>query len=349
MEQNKDDYAIVVGIDTYPKLDRLRSAHVDASKFAEWLAREDGGNLPHDNIHLVTGPPTVPSTDAETRPEQKDIDEKFTKMGVEVNKRIGRRLYFYFAGHGFSPAFDDLGLLMITADEKHLNRNVGLRMYRHFFHNHYRFDEIVYIMDCCRDASFRDNIQLNPPSFTLDDPPTVLDLQELVALAAANGEKAYAFKNEDDHNELRGVFTQAVLEGLEKADDGLGRVTAASLSRYIRDRVPNLIASQVFTQRPQFLTLPDKPMVFAVRTPDVSTFKVHITVAPKLKGTVSLYNSFGDQLDVRDSCDATRAHPWEVTLSRNIPFYLVVHSAVEAQQAILPVNVTKEPYVVQFK
>src|SRR5262245_49674486 len=98
-----DHYAIAVGIDDYPALRRLRSSARDATRICEWLTAPDGGDLPEANVKLITSPGVLVSDPFQAKPVQDQIDLALRDFGVEQGLRIGARLYFYFAGHGFGP------------------------------------------------------------------------------------------------------------------------------------------------------------------------------------------------------------------------------------------------------
>ena len=49
-----DDYAIVIGISTYPGLTSLEGPGNDVALFMEWLKKKDGGNLHPQNIRTCT-------------------------------------------------------------------------------------------------------------------------------------------------------------------------------------------------------------------------------------------------------------------------------------------------------
>jgi hypothetical protein len=351
MAENKDDYAIVIGIDTYSRLFRLRSAHADAISFARWLTSANGGGLPEENVRILLGPPEPPLDLLEAQPAQRHIDNRFEQMGIERNERIGRRLYFYFAGHGFGPEFDNIGMLLIDASESNLNSNIGLWQYRQFFKNHDLFDEIVYIIDCCRDpAPPTSGLQLRGPSFTLTDKQT--RAQDYVVLAAAYGEKAYAVAS-SDKGERRGLLTRALLEGLEKAHDGLGRITSASVRDYVLHRVPELVEElrevdkRLKNQKPEILALPDPPIVFAT-IPSDQRFKVHIIAGSHPGGNLVLFDGNATRLETKAASAATAEQPWELELPRNSLVYVVEHDTTGQQIPILPRTVVEEPHIVTF-
>ena len=355
--KNVDDYAIVIGIDTYSRLFRLRSAHADASAFAKWLTSEDGGNLPEENIlPIFIGPETPPLDLLNAQPAQRHIDNRLKMLGIENNQRIGRRLYFYFAGHGFGPEFDDVGILMIDATEIDINNNIGLREYRKFFQNHHIFDEVVYIIDCCRDDELDvrglPGLRLNGPSFgILQDKRG--EMRDYVLLAAPYGKKAYAVASEDK-GQRQGLLTRALLQGLKEAHDETGLVTSDTLSKFIRKRVAELVNDpgvdpKLKEQKPQVLYLPDPPIVFSTLPPDPKPkLKVHIIAGPGQNGQLVLYNGDGEEMGRCNAEQATAEHPWEVELLRDAFVYVVEHVPSREQIPILPQSVTTEPHVVRF-
>ena len=56
-----DDWAIVIGITSYPNLGPntkpLQGAHLDAQAFRDWLVEPEGGGVPPDNVRLILWPP----------------------------------------------------------------------------------------------------------------------------------------------------------------------------------------------------------------------------------------------------------------------------------------------------
>ena len=314
MAVNKDDYAIVVGINAYPRLRVLRAALKDASRFAEWLKSPEGGGLPADNVHLIFGPETVPSRLRDAGPMQEDIDDALSRIGVERNVKIGRRLYFYFAGHGFGPSFDDIGMLMAQAGTRLLKRNIGLRPYRIYFHNHALFDELVFIVDCCRDRAI--GVETAGPDFTTIPDGPIGQVLDFIVVAAAYGEKAFEPVN-GPVEEPRGLLTSAVLEGLRDAaaTDASGRFTARSLEAYIKRRVPQLAKDAKLRQEPE-VDPPQREIVFG--TAPIQTMTVRILAPPGLAGDLVLRDDDMAELERRPAAEATKDRPpWEVTVALN--------------------------------
>jgi len=234
---NINDYAIIIGIDNYPQLRPLSSAVSDATRFAEWLVSPEGGGLPQDNVQLILSPSEPPANPYDARPLQHDVDKALARLVGNGGMRVGRRLYFYFAGHGIGPSVDDVGMLLANASLSRLGSNIGLRPYRHFFRQAGLFDELVFIVDCSRDPYL--HVPTVPPSLFVQQNESLANVKELIILAAAYGRRA--FNTITDKGEARGVLTAAVLNGLEgMATDPQGRITSSTLSDYIRRRMPEL-------------------------------------------------------------------------------------------------------------
>ena len=350
MARNSDHYAIVIGIDAYPFLRRLRASGKDAARFQTWLLDEDGGGLLPEHIATFISPATLPDIALSARPIQGEIDDTLMTWGVTQGHHVGSRLYFYFAGHAFGPKFNDVGMLMANAANGRLNSHIGLQPYREYFHEQAPFDEVVFILDCCRDR-----VGLNStrgPELTVNsvDGPAS-PVEDFVVLAAAYGEKAF---QADDTNtgERRGLLTEAVLEGLQgAARDQQGRITASMLRDYVRRRVPELAKlaqlEQNLQQEPE-APPPNKEMVFGpVVPPDL--VRVRIIAPARLSGDLVVRNGTGlGEVARRMAAEATIANaPWEIDLTPN-SLYLVQHTGSGREEILDTRRVKEQPYVFRF-
>ena len=348
----KDQFAIAVGIDTYPSLRPLSSSVSDAISFLDWLTDEEGGNIDPANVKLIRSPIEIVTNRFVARPIQLEIDRALSDFGAEAGQRIGKRLYFYFAGHGFGPAFDDVGMLMATASMSSLDNNIGLRDYRTYFHETGLFDEVVYIIDCCRDSSMDTRlVRTSRPAFAAiavtGRAPRVVDF---IVLAAAYGEKAFAPVDVVD-GERRGILTKAVLEALRgnvKALDPEGRVTAATLQVFVKERVKSLAQDEKLKQDPEIPHNPD----LVLYQQDVSTLnklKVRIIAPPGLTGELIIRDA--NKLDTifarRDANNALEADPWEIDLPR-ITRYEVENPDSDRVVVLDPARAQEEPFVFRF-
>lgn len=345
MSVNNQDFAIVIGIETYPQLPMLGAAESDAVKFAAWLVSPTGGGLPSAQVRMITSPKKQANDPADALPIQRDIDRVLRDWGVKQNKRIGRRLYFYFSGHGVGPTFNDVAMLMADASPQTLRSNIGLQPYLNFFRETGLFDEVVFITDCCRDPT-RADIAM-PPVFTLppkDPPSRVLDV---AVLAAAFGSKAFEVGGTPPE-ERRGILTKALLEALtdRPSVDAQGRVTALTLKRYIIDRVKELAAKQGKDQTPEFLPMADENMVFGVApAPQTPVLNVRVQTPPGFTGRLILRN--GDYSERASHEVTTPGGAWEFVVPRNST-YAVERADNGSHLFIDPHNVKDDPYVIQL-
>lgn len=153
MAQN--DYAVVVGINTYPSLGNLQGPAHDGRDFYEWLYAADGGNVPDANITTIISPdyPNVPAVE-QVQPRIKDVEDAFERIALQLRQsgQQAGRLYLYLAGHGFSKEVDEAALLMAHAVKGvTTNLHIAGRAYANRFSKSSWFREVVLLMDCCRE------------------------------------------------------------------------------------------------------------------------------------------------------------------------------------------------------
>jgi hypothetical protein len=333
-----EDFAIVIGIEGYGQLPPLEGATADATDFARWLV-EVAGLLPDKNhIVLVNSPPTPASSLDQLVPVHSHITAALQQIGVGAalerkKKRIGRRLYFYFSGHGFGPDFRDIGMLMANASTGLLSRNIGLFPYRTFFQDFGLFDEVIYFLDCCRDDARK--VPVNAPEFTISPPqPPPPHTRDFVVMAARWGEQA--FEAAPTPGERRsGLLSKALFEGLgldgpPMATDVLDRVTTTSLWAWLRKRIPELNTRVAVDQTPRAEGEGlDEPMVlgtFPLGAAEAVTLNVTLTMP--LAGTLRVLKTMHDGTSPEhrrlDLANLPAGQPWAVTLRPGF-FYTVEH------------------------
>ena len=347
MAKNPDHYAIVIGIDKYSQLRVLRGSGKDAMQFAIWLKADDGGGLPEENISVITSPPNFPDNPFEARPVAYQIDDALTRLGLTKPGRIGSRLYFYFAGHGFGPTFDDVGMLMANAAEERLGYNIGLRPFRIFLRQSEAFDEIVFILDCCRDPEI--SVDTSKPGITAGFKGPGLQVRDFVLLGADYGGKAFQ-KTDADTGEPRGVLTKALLDGLTKPEgaDGLGRYTAASLTRYVKDAVEAITTDRKLQQQPGVDPNPEPEIVFStIPASQLDNVEVRVSVDPKYTGTLVLKDDNGREITTQPAAGLTKENPWKIFLVRN-RLYLVFHKDANGKGPSQIIDLTQAPNPFEF-
>lgn len=271
---NPEDYAVVIGIDRYAGLPHLKAASRDAARFTEWLLRPDGGGLPEKNVHFIPSI-LVPGDPFQSKPVLQDIEAALWRIGLLQYRRVGRRLYFYFAGHGVGPAFNEVAMLLATAGLGGL-ANVGLTHVQDFFHRAAVFDEIVYILDCCREerVAVCTGLTFNPvPRAGI--PPT----NDFVLLASVY--RGMAYEPFDETNAARrGLMTEALLEGLNGAAgaiDTQGRITSDTVSAYVQRRVRELATQAEVDQQADPPKPASPPIVFRAAQGSFGEFLMRVT------------------------------------------------------------------------
>lgn len=352
MAQNPDHYAIVIGIDLYPQLRPLKAAEEDATKFALWLTQDEGGGLPSRNVKIIKSMSTNANNPYMARPVQAEIDEALGLFGIEKKERIGTRLYFYFSGHGFGPNFVDVGMLMANASINRLGYSLGLLPYRLFFRDNEAFDEIVFILDCCRDP--HGGIEPLKPGFTPYKKGDGTKIQDLVILGAMYGEESYQ-PLITGTKERRGLLTQAVLEGLQepKWADGLGRFTSSSLSYCLRTLLPSLAEEADVDQTPNIdATQLKKEIIFStIPLSKLEIVPAQIIAPPGLKGDLVLVDGFNNEILRTPAATSIAPTGWAINLVRNKWYQLRLEPAPPNPKPNL-IDLTEfngTTYVHQFK
>lgn len=319
------DYAIVVGVN-YPSgsLGGLMGTGNDAVAFMEWLRSPTGGGLRDDNIKPVRSPRRAQRSIRTAKPIQEEIDNALEDIGVGGSQKpIGRRLYFYFSGHGFGRHADEVCMLMAHATRKHLNRNIGLREYRNFFQEHSYFQEVVFVLDCCREPVPPGSGSMpQPPTFTLDPDNPLQVVSDLVVLAAPNGQKSHELVDPKSRKR-RGLFTLALIDVLSGAVgvDAHGRHTGFNLRDNLDARMRTLaspsdgpIAGQRAMVEPRDnlntgLVLTKVPVVAA------NTVSVRIIAPDGARGELSVCEGTTHVIASRRASEARESDPpWLVDL-----------------------------------
>lgn len=226
-----DDFAILVGINTYPHLRCLRGPENDALAFHEWLTSPLGGAVPNKkpNVQLILSSCyAAATTPSAAHPWKDDIYSAFNLLrdiGNGNGGRTGRRLYMFFAGHGISPEneVDEAALLMANAAKDSLSHIPGRGVAQYFRASAY-FDEVVLFMDCCREAWGSTRVQR--PDWEIKN--CGKPVQRFFGFAAPWNHDARETENEimPGRKAVHGVFTAHLLAILRG-----GRMSATTLRR----------------------------------------------------------------------------------------------------------------------
>jgi uncharacterized caspase-like protein len=336
-----DDYAIVIGIQVYPGLDDptdpdhapLQGPENDAKAFAAWLTAADGGAVPPEHVDLILSSAYHPpfASVLQALPVTQDIENAFLKlyMQSEANNketgevRVGRRLYIYMAGHGLGlggPQDSEAGLLMANVIPRAAIYCVPGKSAAQWVAQAGFFDEVVLIMDCCRDQY---PLAPRPLPFLpiTGDLDQVGNVKYFYALGARWARPAREQQMED--GQWHGVFTTALLKGLK---EGLARrsrtsrkITGISLRDFLYHQVPDSAQPDILCGPPEGQC---DSFVF-VELPAQATRPAEVPVIVHLPDTAA-----GQPIQVRRDKDfrvvaSTTATPpvWQVALKPGM--YLV--------------------------
>jgi hypothetical protein len=347
-----DDYAVVIGINNYAKKDTdgfesLTSAVGDATRFIEWLRDASGGNIQETPAEKAAGKrriipilsPAVVNNQLpspmDAKPVKDEIDNALMEFGLDNGNKIGRRLYFYFSGHGLGISSSDVAMMMANAIRAMESRNIGLQPYRVYLQERQLFDEVVFIADCCRNRDTRP-IKLGEPVFVTGKHASP-DVQDVTILAAEYGEPSYAISGG------QGLLTQALLEGL-KGDPGAvdqqGRITSNTLGNFLPKRVRDLAKQNLLTQDPEIDPVPKKAEIIFAHSD--RTVSVKMSAADRITGEIVVCYGSGAEKTRKDADLARQAAPWVLELIDSEVPYLVRTTDQQNMTLLLDLKSVKE-------
>jgi hypothetical protein len=208
------DFALVVGIDHYPRFRPLSGAIDDARRFHTWLCDPDGGRVAPAHARLIV------SRLEPLAPVQDEIDEQLVELLIAARAiGGGRRLYFHFSGHGAmcpSESGEDVALLLAKWSRIMVRLALSTDEYRGALSALGLFDEIAIFLDCCRSVS--DHVIGLPPTFWVAPPEARCATRTFLAYATQPAATAF----EERHAERwEGVFTRRLLAVLRRSPGGI--------------------------------------------------------------------------------------------------------------------------------
>lgn len=298
-----NDFAVVVGINHYRGLADLSGAENDAAAFDEWLRSDTGGAVPGDHIAFLHN-----GANGAEHPRVAEIDDEFEKIhDLLEGDGGGRRLYIFLAGHGFDPEGDDAALLDATATTRRLGDHISGRLYMLWHQKARLFEQVVLIMDCCRDDYRR--VPIRRPPWIHDDARVGPDAARFTGLATRWAQKARERPDPDDNGKMRGLYSRALLGVLNA-----GEVTGEELKRYTMNGLSLLARGGQF-QEPEIHT--DAGFVFSEGAGSPrGTLRLHAS-RERLGHTFRVNDKEGDPMDARVMDDQPWVHP-------DLPFGLYV-------------------------
>ncbi len=239
-ERRYQIWAVVIGIDNYPRIAKLKYAVNDARAFYDLLVRNN--RIPAENIFLVTD-------------DRATLTNLRSTLGTKLKQNAGRddMVIIYFAGHGaterdaMSPDGDGLEkyILPYDADPEDLYATaLPMREISHIL-NRIQSERLVFIADACYSgASGGRTISIGGNRANISDGY----LERITrgkgrVIITASGANEVSVENDTLQH---GVFTYYLVEGLRgRADfDRDGLITVDEAYRYVSDAVPNATSQE---------------------------------------------------------------------------------------------------------
>lgn len=272
---NLEDYAIVIGLTGYPGFTNppanLKGPINDVDSIVKWLLCADGGGVPKKNIkRIVTAKSPVPPV----APRTNDLDEKaflwidkLAKKNADagLGRKVGRRLYVYMSGHGFSPQHRQGCLLTVDAGPGRVTANIAATSWLQWWQDAGYFQEYVLLLDCCMNR-MNSAVPTAVPlqAINSDTPPAAT----FIAFAAKRPLKAVEAAIAEDGGKVHGLFTWAFLDGLKGAAvNRFGTVTGHSMANWLRaslsERLTEVAPDDVEVSFEPEIVMSDPALIFA--------------------------------------------------------------------------------------
>lgn len=336
MPYNEDrDFALVVGIDDYPRYGThgrdLEGAIRDAKLFAEWLQdTEAGGGLKGEHCRVITsdGDPMALSKDA--------IDDAMDEIWTlaRAHPEGGRRLYMFFSGHGQlvdSADFEsyEQALCLPRWSYTRPNSAVLTDSYGKTAQKCMPFEEIAVFLDCCRVSTIRvraDNTSLGCTQFQNGHET----IRKQIFFAAEPMKRAFegdggADGDDDDEGEIiHGHFTSALIDGLRRGSERAGGgISAKDLWVHLDYWVQKIAEKAGHNQKPRIdPPTPYDDMIFGKATPATDGSNFEIRFHDWRQGPVQLLNADADLIKEGDPAEG----PWPIQLQQELYLLMDVTS-----------------------
>jgi hypothetical protein len=234
IEVRKNIWAVVVGINDYPNIRRLKWAVNDARAFYRHLVEVI--QIPDENVTLLLN-------------QDAGLSRLRSALGTHLKKMAGKEdmVIIYFAGHGatekdvLSPDGDGLEKYLLPYDVDPQDLYASALPMREISHIFYRIqsERIIFIADSCYSgATGGRTISLSGIRANISDAflDRITTGKGTVIMTASGASEVSA----EDEKLQHGVFTFYLLEGLTGAADADkdGLVTVDEAYRYVSTHVP---------------------------------------------------------------------------------------------------------------
>lgn len=283
----ENDHAVLVGISRYPALCDLSGPVNDALSFQNWLLTR--GAVPPGNIELIVTPAVVETmTRKNAQPLRDQVINALEAVLEKVDQqgKGGRRLYLFLAGHGYAPQVNDAALLMANAGGRSFPAVPGTQ-FANWFRASAKFEEIVLVMDCCREEY--GTIPPQPLPWSDEPSPKAANVRYFHAYAT----QPFLYAREKilppDGGIVRGIFTYALLTAFELAPpDAAGRITGSAVKDYVMNFMKSVIDTQY--QEPEIPIDSTKDLVLW-QSDMIPTQTVEFLFDPSCHGDARIINS----------------------------------------------------------
>jgi len=314
MDKNIHDYAVVVGVSHYDGLTMLNGPAKDAEEFKNWLIDTKGGNIPEENCHLVL------STESPLLPIQDHIDQLFKKifMILKYDDFGGRRLYFYFSGHGLGIEWRDTALVLPPWSDMMRNYALSSSEYLKAIIESGYFKEVFFFLDCCRNRMI--GVRGANPLFGSVKPG------EGTPKCVSYGFSATEFDNKAfeaviqpgngsllDNDRTRGLFTVALINGLKGAAAINGRITTRTLMDYLHLHLPLMALEHKKTQIPRFHI--DSDIIETTILEGLPTQSIELNIQFREKARKVILEDSNLNTIKNDSTDTG---PWKIAVKKGL-------------------------------
>ncbi len=251
----RPDYAIVAGISHYPDpgLGTLDGTENDARAFHEWVTTKGGVDASRATLILSSqyAPPATDPIDA--LPDESVIDKAFRRLQDASQKQakqnqgptIGRRLYIFFAGHGFVPQWRERVLALLTANAAEMNpTHIAAPLYQRWARDAGIFEEVLLFMDCC--ATTGREVELRRLTFVTPKNVKATNSGRLFYAAACKPGLKTREKTVAVGGVVRGAFSVCLLEALSGLAAEDGKITNESLAKYLTEQLKTQLEPRDF-------------------------------------------------------------------------------------------------------
>ncbi len=257
VEKKRNVWAVVIGVNGYPNIRRLKYAVNDARAFCNHLVEYN--QVPKENVVLLLD-------------EEANLTRLRSALGVYLKNKASKddMVIIYFAGHGAtereatSPDGDGLEkyLLPYDVDPKELYATAMPMEEISRLFSRIRSDRLVFIVDTCYSgASGGRTISVADLRAGISDGflDRITGGKGKIILTASGANEVSAESDELQH----GIFTHFLIKGLQgQADsDGDGLITVDEVYTYVSKQVPQATKQE---QHPVKKGIVEGPLVLSI-------------------------------------------------------------------------------------